>query len=106
MVLAVAPSAPATAFAAEMRPLHYHRTATHVVYMTDYDPSGLAVQFADPLAERGEAWRDTFLAFLLPMLAILPLGYMLVRWITAKGLQPRDEVRAGIGGQVDELAPA
>lgn len=93
MVLAVAPSAPATAFAAEMRPLHYHHTATHVVYMTDYDRSGLAVQFADPLAERGEAWRDTFLAFLLPMLAILPLGYMLVRWITAKGLQPLDEVR-------------
>lgn len=93
-VLAVAPSAPATAFAVEMKRQHYRRSATHVVYMTDHDASGLAVQFAAPLAERSEAWRDTFLAFLLPMLAILPLGYMLVRWITAKGLQPLDEVRA------------
>ncbi|MTH36065.1 two-component sensor histidine kinase [Paracoccus limosus] len=92
--LAMAPFATAEVFPPRARPLDYGRTATHVVYMTDYNDAGLAVQFADPLAERREAWRETFMAFLFPMLAILPLGYMLVRWITAKGLQPLDEVRA------------
>lgn len=95
-VVAVSPGAIASAFPDRATPMGHSRTATHVVYTTAFDPSGLAVQFADPVAERNEAWRDTFAAFLLPMLALIPLCYLLVRWITAKGLLPLDRVRAEV----------
>ncbi|AWX92654.1 hypothetical protein DPM13_04125 [Paracoccus mutanolyticus] len=83
-------------FPDRIAPLRHRRTATHMVYATGYDAAGFALEFADPLAERAEAWRDSYLAFLLPMLAILPLGYMLVRWITAQALRPLDRMRAEV----------
>jgi len=105
-VLAASPAAGTAVFPDRAEPRRYARTVTHVVYTTDYDRTGLAVQFADPLAERREAFRESFLAFLLPMLAILPLGYVLVRWITAKGLQPLDQVRAEVATRDSQsLAP-
>ncbi|ATQ54550.1 sensor histidine kinase [Paracoccus yeei] len=95
-VVASAPAAVAAMFPDRIAPLRHRRTATHMVYATGYDAAGFALEFADPLAERAEAWRDSYLAFLLPMLAILPLGYMLVRWITAQALRPLDRMRAEV----------
>lgn len=81
-------------FPASPQPERIQRTASHMVYTTAYADSGLAVQFADPLAERREAWRESFLAFLMPMLALLPLGYLAGGWITRLALRPLETLRA------------
>ncbi|WP_299844715.1 ATP-binding protein [uncultured Jannaschia sp.] len=94
----------------------YRETETHVFYLTGADDAGYAVAFGDPLHERWEAYRDSFLAFLLPMLALLPIGYLLVGWIARTALRPLDALRGEIaargdgrldpidaGGQPDEL---
>jgi two-component system OmpR family sensor kinase len=92
------------------------RTATHAFYTTAPDEFGLSLHIGDPLSERRQAYRESFFAFLAPMLAILPLGYFLVGWIARSALRPLDELREEIarrgdtrldpidaGGQPDEL---
>ncbi|MDQ7778069.1 MAG: HAMP domain-containing sensor histidine kinase [Paracoccus aminovorans] len=98
--------AAAAAFPAAPRPGTLQRTATHMVHTTAYTPAGLALQFADPLAERREAWRESFLAFLLPMLALLPLGYLAGGWITRLALRPLEALRAEMAARDSRaLAP-
>lgn len=85
----------------------YVTTATHVFYTTPFNQDGLALRFGDPRIERYEAFRDSFLAFLMPMLAILPLGYLLVGWIARAALRPlvilRDEIAARDHGRLDPI---
>ena len=85
----------------------YSETETHVYYTTDLDGGGLAVRFGDPKIERVEAYRDSLLAFLLPMLAILPLGYLLVGRIAQSALKPlarlRDEIARRDYGRLDPI---
>lgn len=85
----------------------YVKTETHVFYTTPLNAKGLAVRFGDPLIERFEAYRDSFLAFLVPMLAILPLGYLLVGRIARAALRPlatlRDEIAARDHGRLDPI---
>ena len=92
-VLLSSPLAGIARFPDRLQPDSYQRTETHVVYTSGFNASGHAVQFGDPLAERREAWRESFFAFLLPMLMILPLGYLLVCWITKLALRPLGDVR-------------
>ena len=88
------------------RPERLQRTETHMVYTTAFTPAGHALQFADPLVERAEAWRDSFAAFLLPMLAILPLGWLAVGWITRMALRPLEALRAEMARRdSDSLSP-
>ena len=88
----------------------FSETGTHVFYTTAPDPQGLSIRFGDPKAERFEAYRDSFLAFLVPMLAILPLGYLLVGWIARAALRPLDTLRAAIAardhGRLDPIDAA
>lgn len=85
----------------------YVVTATHVFFTTPATAEGLALRFGDPRIERFEAYRDSFLAFLVPMLAILPLGYLLVGWIARAALRPlaglRDEIEARDHGRLDPI---
>ncbi|CAM4351494.1 sensor histidine kinase [Palleronia rufa] len=85
----------------------YVTTATHVFYTTPFNASGLAVRFGDPRVERYEAYRDSLLAFLIPMLAILPLGYLLVGWIARTALRPlgvlRNEIAERGDGRLDPV---
>ncbi|WP_102106720.1 ATP-binding protein [Oceaniglobus roseus] len=91
-------------------------TATHRFYSTGFNDQGYAVAFGSPLEERGEAYRDSLTAFLLPMLALLPLAYLLTGWISRIALSPLDTLRReiqrrgetslaplGAGGQPREL---
>jgi two-component system OmpR family sensor kinase len=66
----------------------YTRTAAYAVYTTAPDQNGMSLRFGDALEERREAYLDSFLAFIVPMLAILPLGYLLVGWIARLALRP------------------
>lgn len=88
----------------------YDETATHVFYTTEFTPDGYAVRFGDPKEERWEAYRDSFLAMLVPMLAIVPLGYLLVGWIARGALAPlgvlRAEIAARDGGRLDPIDAA
>lgn len=98
-VRAVSALADQAAFPAAPHPGAVQRTNTHMVYSTAPGPGGLILQFADPLAERREAWRESFLAFLLPMLALLPLAYLAGGWITGLALRPLDALRAEMAGR-------
>lgn len=92
-----------------MAPGRIEETATHVVYTTPLSPSGFAMQFADPLAERREAYRESLLSFLLPMLAVLPAGFLLAGWAARAGLRPLEALRKDIAARdsrsLDPLDP-
>ena len=85
----------------------YSLTDTHAFYTTAPDDAGYAVAFGDPRQERYEAYRDSFLAFLLPMLALLPLAYLLVGWIVRSALRPlgvlREEIAARDEGRLEPI---
>lgn len=94
----------------------FTETETHVFYVTRPNGEGLAVIYGDPIHERREAYRESFIAFLLPMLALLPIAYLLVGWSVQTGLRPLTFLRKEIatrnegrldaidaGGQPDEL---
>lgn len=82
------------------RPGHV-RTETHAFYVTEPNAEGLAAIYGDPLHERRDAYRESLLAFLLPMLALLPLAYVLVGRIARAALGPLDRLRAEIEARGD-----
>lgn len=105
-VLRASGSARWVVFPEAITPDAFQRTSTHVIYTTGFDGEGRAMQFADPLAERREAWRAGFLGFMLPMLALLPIGYLVVGWITTAALRPLEDLRAEMGRRDGaDLAP-
>ncbi|TMV93535.1 HAMP domain-containing protein [Thioclava sp. BHET1] len=105
-VLSMSEGAEGAQFPPQLRPASFQRTATHMVYTSGFNDRGHAVQFADPLAERREAWRESFLAFMLPMLMILPLGFLAMRWVTGLALRPLDAVRAEMAARdAQDLTP-
>ena len=83
------------------------QTDTHVFYTTALNAEGFAVRFGDPKIERVEAHRESLIAFMIPMLAILPLGYLLVGWISRSALAPLDRLREEISvrdhGRLDPI---
>lgn len=94
----------------------YGRTATYAVFTTEPDAYGISLHFGDSLEERREAYLESFVAFLVPMLAILPLAYLLVGRIARTALRPlgalageieqRGDARLDpidVGGQPEEL---
>ena len=84
----------------------FDRTANHMFYTSEFNTSGLAVRVGDPLMERREAFLDSFIAFLIPMFALLPLAYFLVRWVARTALAPLDQLRDDISARGDgQLAP-
>lgn len=91
------------------RPGHV-TTATHVFYATDPDAEGLSAIYGDPLHERRDAYRESLAAFLLPMLALLPLAYALIGRIARGALRPldrlRDEIAARGDGRLDPIDAA
>ena len=60
----------------------YCRTEAHAFYTTEADPAGYTVH------ERWEACRDSLLALLVPIPALLPLVCLLVGWIARRALRP------------------
>jgi two-component system, OmpR family, sensor kinase len=74
----------------------FSRTSTHTFYTTAFSPEGLGIQYGIPNGERNEAYRESALAFLFPMLAFLPLGYLFIGWITRLALAPLSQLRNDI----------
>lgn len=72
------------------------RTRAHAFITTPPDETGLSLHFGDPLAERREAYLDSLAAFLVPMLTIVPLGYLLVISIVRSSLRPLRQLEAQI----------
>ncbi len=72
------------------------RHAGFRLYATPFNAAGHALQLGAPLAERREALREGMAGFLLPMLALLPLTWLLVGWITRRSLAPMQALRAEI----------
>jgi two-component system OmpR family sensor kinase len=66
----------------------YSRTETHAFYTTPPDEAGLSLHFGDPLQERREAYIDSLVTFLVPMLALLPLAYLMIDRIARTALRP------------------
>ena len=85
----------------------FETTGSHVFYTTPANDGGYAVAFGDPIHERWEAYRDSLLAFLVPMLALLPLAYLMIGWIARTALRPLDVLRGEIAtrgeGRLDPI---
>ena len=79
----------------------YVTTATHRFYRTGFDAGGTVVAFGQPLSERAEAYRQGLAGFLLPMIALLPLIYLMVGWIARRSLLPLDAVGSEIAKRDD-----
>lgn len=69
------------------------------VYATPFDAAGHALQIAAPLAERREAFREGMAGFLLPMIALLPLTWLIVGWATRRALAPMRALGAQISAR-------
>ncbi|WJS87450.1 ATP-binding protein [Paracoccus sp. TOH] len=69
------------------------------LYATPFDAAGHALQIAAPLAERREAFREGMTSFLLPMVALLPLTWLIVGWISRRSLAPLRELGAEIAAR-------
>lgn len=86
----------------------YVMTSSHVFYITEPNANGLSVLYGDPVRERREAYSESLVAFFLPMLALLPLGYFLVGWVARSGLAPLrrlgDEIAARGEGRLDPIS--
>ena len=74
-------------------------TGTHTFYTTDFNDAGYAVRVGDPLEERREAFYSSLIAFLLPMLAMIPLAYVLVHWIAHTALRPLEALHREISNR-------
>lgn len=85
----------------------YLSTATHVFYATEFNREGFSVVYGDPKVERRDAYMESFVAFLLPILALLPIAYFIVGWVARAGLEPlnrlRDEIAERGEGQLDPI---
>lgn len=77
------------------------RTDDHAFYTTAPDDFGLSLHVGDPLSERREAYLESYFTFLAPMLALLPLGYLLVGWIARSALRPLRDLREEIARRGD-----
>lgn len=58
------------------------------VFAKTNDTATLTIQVAQPLAERREVLRDTFLALLVPLLILLPAGIVLTSYLIRRSLRP------------------
>lgn len=81
----------------------YTRTGIHAYYTTPPDDAGLSLHFGDPLEERREAYLDSLFAFIVPMLALLPLAYLLVGRIAQSALLPLGMLATEIEKRGDAL---
>jgi two-component system OmpR family sensor kinase len=81
-------------------------TPGYRVLTTEFNGAGHALQLAAPMAERYEAFYEGLGAFLLPMLAVMPLTWLLVGWISRRALAPMRELSAQIATRDgNRLAP-
>ncbi len=94
-------SAPASTVFPERAGHGYARTTTHIFYNTAPNGDGFVMQVGEPRQERISAYFDSLFALLIPMLAILPLAYLLVRWIGREALAPLDRFRSEIADRGD-----
>lgn len=73
--------------------------ADYRIYTTGFNAAGHALQLAAPMAELREALREGMAGYLLPMLALLPLTWLLVGWIARQALAPLRQLQAEIAAR-------
>jgi len=85
--------------AQDLNPLQpgFQVTDSHVYYVTAPDAAGKIVAFGDSRQDRTRVLRRGFIAFALPMLALLPLVYLSAGWIARASLSPVDRLRGDLG---------
>lgn len=66
----------------------YVTTESYRIFTTATATDGHALQLAAPMAERREAFREGMTGFLLPMVALLPLTWLFIGWISRRALDP------------------
>ncbi|GAB1360875.1 hypothetical protein MASR1M32_01110 [Rhodobacter sp.] len=77
----------------------YRTAGAYRIYTTPFNPDGHAVQLGAPLAERREAFREGMIGFLLPMIALLPLTWLFIGWISRRALAPMRELSTEIAAR-------
>lgn len=79
----------------------FTETESHNFYTTSPNGEGFVMQVGDPRQERSEAYFESLTALMIPMLAILPLAYLMVAWIGQRALSPLDQMRDEIEARSD-----
>lgn len=82
-----------------LKPRELVTTPDYRIYTTSFNDGGLALQIGAPLAERREAFREGMTGFLLPMIALLPLTWLIVGWVSRRSLAPLRELGAEIAAR-------
>lgn len=73
--------------------------ADYRIYSTLFNAAGHALQLAAPMAEQREAFEEGMTGFLLPMIALLPLTWLMTGWIARRALAPLSELGAEIAAR-------
>lgn len=68
----------------------------HRFYIGKPDAQDRVVILGDSLAEREEAFFESLVAFVGPMLPLLLIVFLLIRWISRASLRPLDDLRSEI----------
>lgn len=76
------------------------------VFATANAGGTLTIQVAQPLAERWEVFRDTFLALLAPLLILLPAGMVATTYLIRRSLRPVERLSGAVQARgVTDLSP-
>lgn len=74
----------------------FWQSDTHRFYIGAPDSDDRIVILGDSLAERYEAFSESLFAFVGPMLPLLLIAFLLIRWISRASLRPLDDLRLEI----------
>ncbi|MBR9843139.1 MAG: hypothetical protein GYB25_08260 [Rhodobacteraceae bacterium] len=74
----------------------FWQSDTHRFYIGHPDKNDHVVILGDSLEERSEAFSESLVAFVGPMLPLLLIAFLLVRWISRTALRPLDDLRSEI----------
>lgn len=81
------PRANLTALAQPAAP-GFSETEDFRIFSKTNETGTMTIQVAQPLSERREVLRDTFLTLLLPLLILLPAGFAATSYLIRRGLRP------------------
>lgn len=74
----------------------FWQSDTHRFYIGAADGDGRVIILGDGFEERREAYSESLIAFVGPMLPLILIAFLLVRWISRASLRPLEDLRAEI----------
>jgi two-component system OmpR family sensor kinase len=77
----------------------FRQTATHRLYFDAALQGTLTIAIAEPLTHRAKAAQEMLIGLAIPLIVILPLGFLGVFWIVGRSLRPVRRFGAELSGR-------